>query len=79
MSGSPTRPRISYSPASSPSLNEVRRAMRPRHLSHRIEASYLHYIILHRSRKKSRIVMSRPTRRKATMGADAGPKWATAR
>lgn len=53
--------------------------MRPRHLSHRIEASNLHYIILHRSRKKSRIVMSRPTRRKATMGADAGPKWATAR
>ena len=45
MSRSPTRPRTSYSPESSPFLNDVRRAMRLRHMSRRTEASYLHYIV----------------------------------
>lgn len=45
MSRSPTRPRTSYSPESSPFLNEVHRTIRLRHMSHRTEALYLHYII----------------------------------
>lgn len=45
MSRSPTRPRTSYSPESSPFLNEIRPAMRLRHMSRRTEASYLHYIV----------------------------------
>jgi integron integrase len=35
----------SYSPKSSPFLNEVRKVMRLKHMSRRTEASYLHYII----------------------------------
>ena len=45
MSRSPTRPRTSYSPESSPFLNEVRRAMRLRHMSRRTEASHLRHIV----------------------------------
>lgn len=45
MSKTPTRPRTSYSPESSPFLKGVRRIMRLRHMSRRTEASYLHYIV----------------------------------
>jgi hypothetical protein len=34
-----------YSSKTSPFLNEVRQVMRLRHMSHRTEASYLHYIL----------------------------------
>ncbi len=45
MTKTPARQHPSYSPNSSPLLNEVRKVMRLKHMSQRTEASYLHYII----------------------------------
>jgi hypothetical protein len=45
MPRSPARPRISYSPESSPFLNEIRRFMHLRHMSRRTGASHLHHIV----------------------------------
>ena len=45
MTKTPARQHPSYSPKSSTFLNEVRRAMRLKHMSHRMEPSYLYYIL----------------------------------
>jgi hypothetical protein len=45
MSDTQAQQGLSYSPKSSPFLNEVRKVMRLKHMSQRTEASYLHYII----------------------------------
>ena len=45
MSDIPAQRESSYSPKSSPFLNEIRKVMRLKHISRRTEASYLNYII----------------------------------